>query len=146
MFGNDKKMLPAVDAMSEGDWSLGYELIKGLADEGIPDAEHFMGWFYEQGIEVEQSDQEAFKWWSRAAAKGVPESQNGVALMYHHGRGGVDIDLEQAYFWYSIAYKNGDSPSRPSIQKIAKELSDEQLARLNQKIKESTALLESNVT
>ena len=46
-----------------------------------------MGWFYEQGIEVTQSDKQAFYWWMKAAEKGVSESQCAIAQLYEKGRG-----------------------------------------------------------
>ncbi len=129
MFGNDERMLKAVDAMSEGDWALAYQLLKKLTDIGVPDAEHFMGWFYEQGTEVKQSDIKAFHWFSKAAANGVPESQNAIASMYSDGCG-TELNLEKAYFWYSVAYKNGDSASLVELKTIEQKLSTEQLLTL----------------
>ena len=127
MFGNDRRMLEAVDAMSEGNWDFACQLLKKLSAKGVPDAEHFMGWFYEQGIVVTQSDTEAFRWLSKAAIHGVPESQNGIANMYHKGIG-TDVDLEKAYYWYSVAYKNGDVASLSGVKEIEKNLSTEQLS------------------
>ena len=140
MFGNDERMLDATDAVAEGNWSYALQLLKELVKLEVPDAEHFMGWFFEQGIEVEQSDSKAFYWWSKAAVNGVPESQNAIAFLYREGRG-TDVDLEQAYYWYSMAYENGDSQSRLGKEELEKNFTDTQLKSLNEKIYADKILL-----
>lgn len=92
-----------------------------------------MGWFFEQGIEVEQSDNKVFYWWSKAAANGIPESQNAITFLYREDRG-TDVDIEQAYYWYSMVYENGDSQSRLNKEELGKEFTNAQLIALNEKV------------
>ena len=56
-------------AVLNEDWKAAYEIIQHLINEGNAAAEHTMGWFYEQGIEVPRSDKEAFNWWVKSAPK-----------------------------------------------------------------------------
>lgn len=134
---SEDRMLKACDAVADGDWPLSYKLMNELASEGFADAEHFMGWLYEQGIEVPQSDEKAFHWWSISAPKGVKESENALGGMYQEGRG-TEKDLEKAYYWYSLAYKNGDSWSLHNIKDLEKELTKEQINNIKEQIKLKT--------
>jgi hypothetical protein len=45
-----------VQAILNEDWATAYSVTKSLADDGNMNAEHYMNWFYEQGIQVNQSD------------------------------------------------------------------------------------------
>ncbi len=97
-----------VDAVLNNDWKTAYKIIQSLIKEGNATAEHTMGWFHEQGIEVPQSDKEAFNWWLKSAPKGVVESQAALGLLYLSGKG-TDTNYEKAYYWLSLAVKNGET-------------------------------------
>ncbi len=105
------------EAILNNNWHLAYEIILPLASEGNANAEHFMGWFYEQGIEVPQSDEKAFEWWSKSASKGIPESQCGLAQMYETGRG-TGQSLTDAFVWYSHAIMNGEQDAEVLISRL----------------------------
>ena len=129
------RVLKAYDVMADGDYALTFKLMYELAKEGVADAEHCLGWFYEQGIEVSQSDKKAFFWWSKSAPKGIRESENALGGMYQEGRG-TKKDLKKAYYWYSLAYKNGDSWSRQNIKDLEKLLSKEKILEIKHQIKQ----------
>jgi len=96
------------DAVLNDDWKAAYEIIQSLIDEGNAAAEHTMGWFHEQGIEVPRSDKEAFNWWVKSAPKGVVESQAGLGSLYLSGKG-TKVNYQKAYYWLSLAVKNGEA-------------------------------------
>ncbi len=131
------RILKAYDAMAEGDFALCFKLMNELVAEGVADAEHSMGWFYEQGVEVPRSDEKAFYWWSISAKKGIRESENGLGVLYQEGRG-TDKDLEKAYYWHSLAYKNGYSWSRHNIKDLEEQLTKEQIHEIKHQIKQKT--------
>ena len=42
-----------VDAILKNDWTTACEILSELSKTGNANAQHFMGWFCEQGLEVE---------------------------------------------------------------------------------------------
>ena len=96
------------DAVLNDDWKTAYEITQSLIKEGNASAEHTMGWFHQQGIEVSQSDNEAFNWWTTSAPKGVAEAQAGLGSLYLSGKGTM-INYQKAYYWLSLAVKNGET-------------------------------------
>lgn len=57
------------------------------ADQGDPDAENQLGYFYTWGIGVARDDAEAFRWFARAAGSGCPAAKLNLAVMYYQGVG-----------------------------------------------------------
>jgi len=96
------------DAVLNDDWKTAYKIAQSLIKEGNASAEHTMGWFHQQGIEVPQSDNEAFNWWATSAPKGVAESQAGLGSLYLSGKG-TKVNYQKAYYWLSLAVKNGET-------------------------------------
>ena len=85
-----------------------------------------MGWFCEQGLEVEQSDTNAFNWWLKSAPKGIVESQYGLAQLYETGRGTAKNNI-QAYYWYSQAILNGDTEAQIFISNLSSKMDSAEL-------------------
>lgn len=127
----------AVQAMIAEDWHTAYLIIHKMALLGNINAEHFMGWFYEQGIEVPQSNEMAFEWWNKSASKGIAESQCAIAQLYEYGRG-TKQDLTNAYIWYSRAIMSGDEESQVLIANLSTKMNDEQLNQAKLKLHEQT--------
>lgn len=117
----------AYRAILDNNWRGAYCIIQPLAADGNANAEHYMGWFYEQGIEVEQSDIKAFEWWQRAAAKNIGMSQCALAQLYESGRG-VTQDYVQAFVWYSRAIMNDDEEAELLITPLFDKMGGTELA------------------
>ena len=115
-----------VDAIFKNDWNKAFEILSELSKTGNANAEHFMGWFYEQGLEVKQSDTEAFNWWLKSAPKGIVESQSGLAQLYETGRGTEKNNLE-AYYWYSQAILNGNTEAQICISNLSTKMNSAEL-------------------
>ena len=96
------------DAMIANDLKKAFDISCSLAQQGNASAEHSLGWFYRQGADVEQSNREAYKWWSISAPKGIPESQAGLGLLYYLGEG-TKANYQKAFYWLSLATKNGET-------------------------------------
>ena len=126
-----------VQAILNEDWATAFSVIKPLADSGNMNAEHYMGWFYEQGIQVYQSDEMAFQWWLKAAQKGVPESQLGVAQLYEAGRG-TTKDFIEAYVWYAKAIMSGDKDSRLLLSNLASKMAPTEVSDARRKLHDKT--------
>lgn len=118
----------AIQAIIAEDWKTAYLIIHKMALLGNINAEHFMGWFYEQGVEVAQSDKHAFEWWFKSATKGVSESQCAIAQFYEYGRG-IKQDSINAYVWYSRAIMSGDKESQILISNLSSKMDKIQLTQ-----------------
>ena len=110
------------NAILNNNWQKAYEIIAPLANQDNASAQHTMGWFYQEGKEVKQSNTEAFKWWSISAPKGIPESQAGLGLLYLNGQG-TDINYQKAFYWLSLALKNGQIYTANKIKQTKSKLS-----------------------
>jgi len=137
MESNEEIPDEAVEAMIAEDWHTAYLIIHKMALLGNMNAEHFMGWFYEQGIEVPQSDEAAFEWWHKSASKGISESQCAIAQLYEYGSG-TKQDYINAYYWYSKAIMSGDTESQVLISNLSNKMDSEQLNRAKAMLHEKT--------
>ena len=109
------------NAVLSENWQEAYEIVLPLAKQGNASAEHTIGWFHQQGQEVPQSDKEAFAWWSISAPKGIAESQAGLGSLYLSGRG-TEANYQKAYYWLSLAVKNGEAHATTEAQQAKKKL------------------------
>lgn len=80
--------------------------MRRLADEDVAEAQHFVGWCFQQGAGVEQNNEGALRWWLKAAMSGFGESQSAVASCYEKGQG-TECDLKQAYVFHRLAERSG---------------------------------------
>lgn len=128
--------MEVVEAILDDNWRRAYEIILPLADAGDASAEYFLGWFYEQGIEVPQSYEKAFEWWSKSASKGISESQCGLAQMYETGRG-TGQSLTDAFVWYSHAIMNGEEEAEILITGLYGKMSSAELELARQTLQQA---------
>ena len=90
---------PAVaDAASDRAMATRYEQ---SAQAGDDDAQFYLGALYSAGVGRPRSDQEAFRWFSRATDQGHAHAMLIVAGLYASGRG-VTKDNVKAYSWAYI--------------------------------------------
>ena len=73
-----------------------------LANNGYPLAECQVGYFYFDGLGVENDPAKAFFWTERAAVHGDRDGQYNLAWFYETGVG-CKIDMEKARYWYREA-------------------------------------------
>ena len=76
------------------------------AEMGDAEAQYNLGDTYANGIGVTKDDEEAVKWYRKAAEQGHAEAQFSLGLMYAFGEG-VAKDLEEAVKWYRKAAEQG---------------------------------------
>ncbi len=67
------------------------------------------------------SYREAAAWFEQAAAKGFPDSQYNLALLYEHGLG-VEQNLARAYQWYVLAAKAGVKEAEVQAERLRRTL------------------------
>ena len=96
----------AMKAIERGHYATAERALRKAADKGDLRAQNNIGYLYEHGLGVVQSDAEALSWYSRAAEAGLPEAQHNLATLYHHGRG-VSRNHDVAYKWFTSAANAG---------------------------------------
>jgi localization factor PodJL len=73
------------------------------------------------------SYREAAAWFEQAAARGFPDSQYNLALLYEHGLG-IEQDLLRAYQWYVQAAKAGVKEAAAQAERLRRTLPSAQNA------------------
>lgn len=77
-------------------------ILKPLAHEGNPIAQFSIGVMYDDGVGLPRNYSLAFKWYLKAAKKGLVDAQFMVGKFYGTGRG-MSQSPAKAYMWYSLA-------------------------------------------
>jgi len=93
------------------------ELVQRAAQGGNRIAMHDLGNYHAYGHGgLEQDMGQALDWFTKAAERGVVDSQFNVAFL-SEGNQGVPVDLDTALFWYHVAARQGDqgAPERISV-------------------------------
>ena len=62
------------------------------------------------------SDSEAVRWFLKSAEQGNIDSQYQLGFCYFNGLG-VSKDLNESFFWYSLASENGDAAAKEELKK-----------------------------
>jgi localization factor PodJL len=72
----------------------------------------------------EAAPAEAFRWFSAAAGKGLPDAQYNLGLIYARGEG-VPLDLKAAYMWFRLAANQGNEDALQAIDAITPAMTKE---------------------
>lgn len=88
--------------------------LKALADKGDMMAMSILGERYDAGEGVKENNQEAIRWYTKAAERGHIKSQYNLALMYDKGEG-VAKDKRLALIWYRFAGDQGHSAAQVNV-------------------------------
>lgn len=81
---------------------------------------------------------EARRWLMRAAEQESAEAQYALGMSYSEGRNG-QVDYRRAYVWLSRAMLNGDRRARAELERIAPELTAEQLGEAQAQVQSGRA-------
>lgn len=84
------------------DWELAFKWYRLAADQGLPDAQFYLGLMYADGDGVAKDNEEAFKWFHKAAIRGDSVAQGNVGQAYQVGLG-VTVDHQEAVRWLQMA-------------------------------------------
>jgi TPR repeat protein len=80
--------------------------VRASAEQGDPEAQYYLGLFYETGKDVEKDMVEAVKWYRKAAEQNDLDAQYRLGLCYDKGEG-VPQNGKEAVKWYTKAAENG---------------------------------------
>ena len=109
--GNASAMVKLSDEYYEGtkvseDLEASFKYAKLAADLGDPDGLASLGEFYSFAIFVDEDLGRAFELFEAASLKNSARGQYGFAQLFDYGWG-VDVNHEQANYWYRQAIANG---------------------------------------
>ncbi len=116
-----------VEAYQRGDYATALTEFRPLAQQGVADAQHYLGAMYSKGRGVPQDDAEALRWYRRAAVQGNASAQFNLGVMYRKGQG-VPQDDVQAHLWVNLAAAQGDEDARKARDILAEQMTPAQLA------------------
>ena len=102
-------------------------------------AMHRVGVMTARGEGGSANTPEAVGWFEQAANRGLVDSQYNLGAIYHpSGEGeaqpGNIQDAGKAYYWYSLAAKNGDEQATPLAAGVGASLSESQRAEIDDAI------------
>ncbi len=106
--------------------------LREMASHGDPAAENALGLLYAQGDakqSIKQDENEASRWFAKAAEGGSVPAQSKLGSLYLSGRG-VPPDPNRAYFWTVLARASGDQASKVLAPFIATRLTPAQRATI----------------
>jgi serine/threonine protein kinase/TPR repeat protein len=98
-------------AMGRKDFAKSIEIAQPLAETGNKDAQMVLGYLYETGSGVKQSDEESVYWYRKAAEQRHVQAQYNLGLAYEYGRGVTKNNFE-AVRWYKQAAEQGHANSQ----------------------------------
>lgn len=110
---SDKKV--SEDAKSSSDISDDVRNVMQAAKQGDKEAQLILGALYEDGEGgLEQSYEEAMKWYELSANQGFAKAQYNIGLLYEDGKG-TNQDYYEAAQWYKRAANNGFSEAQNNL-------------------------------
>jgi hypothetical protein len=115
---------PAIETASLGQ-------LRQMADKGDPNAQNALGLHYATGDGVQLNEQEAVRWFIKAAEQGNVLAQSKLGSIFYSGRG-VPQDPNRAYFWMVVARLNGDDASKALAPFVRARLTRAQIAAIEQ--------------
>ena len=83
------------------------ELIE-LSDDGNPEAQGMLAYFYQEGLDVEKDYEKSLELYLKSAKNGSTTSMVNIAYLYSHGMG-VEQDYQESFKWNLQAAEKGDS-------------------------------------
>ena len=111
--GNVEAMFRLARLVSEGaqgvkkNLELAAKLYESAARQGHVEAQNWLGYSYQHGYGIQQSDASAIEWYKKAADAGLAVAQNNLGLMYLDGKG-VARDYDKAFALFEQAAKQND--------------------------------------
>ena len=97
-------------------------------DPETPHAQYNRGIMHATGQGQPRNDNEAVKWFHKAASGGHVPAQCNLGVLYAAGRG-VARDKVRAWVWFDIAAGQGDFKARANREIIAASMTPDELDR-----------------
>jgi TPR repeat protein len=110
---------------------------KKAAENGDPESQYRIGWFYQKGEGPQKDVNEAFRWFTKSAEQGYADAAGMLSAYYQDGVS-VIKDHNMALLWSYIAIAMGDDATSTSTlnQKLEKELGPNVSAQIRERAKQ----------
>ncbi len=92
--------------------------VRRAADSGDARGMYNYGMYLFEGIGGAENQAEALEWLERSAERGLVDGQYNVARLHETGGEGITPDLTEAYKWYLIAARAGDSDAQSAVERL----------------------------
>jgi serine/threonine-protein kinase len=107
-----KRMFAAFDRKEYAD---AFKLAMALALINDRDAQDILGQTYENGLNGQKSDEQAFLWYRKAAEQGNADAQHAIGYFYLLGKGGATASDTEAVFWFRSAAEKGLAKAQKNL-------------------------------
>ena len=96
------------------DYLTAFSYYEMAAEQGNPTAQFNLGYFYKNGLGVEQDYKKAKEWYEKAAEQGNASAQNNLGYLYENGLG-VEQDYKKAKEWYEKAAEQENATAQEHL-------------------------------
>ena len=116
----------AVRAFRMGDYAPALDRLGVLAEEGVADAQYYLGFMNAQGLGVPQDFVAAASWYQEAAGQGHAQAQNHLGLLYFEGSG-VPRSFLDAFIYFELAAAAGNEEAANNRLIVARKMTSAQI-------------------
>ena len=109
-----RQLIQGIEAFANEDYALAGRLFVPLANQGIGEAQFYLGLMHDSGLGVERDMVLAFKYYQEAAKEGHPGAQHNLAVAYASGEG-VATNPGQALRWWRSAARQGNADAQYNL-------------------------------
>lgn len=93
-------------AFRKNDYATALKEWQPLAEQGNVVAQRYLAVMYDNGLGVDENNEEGIKWYRKAAEQGDAAAQTSLGIIYDNGLG-VPEDNDEAIKWYRKAAEQG---------------------------------------
>ena len=138
------QLIAAIKSYHAGDYQPALDLFHPLAEDGVAEAQFFMGFLHGQALGLPQDYEVAAQWYGLAARQGHPQAQNYLGLLYYEGRG-VLKSFRDAFIYFELAAaaENADAANNRLI--VARKMTSAQITEAQKAAAEIIIELQTNV-
>ena len=116
----------AVRAFRMGDYAPALDRLGVLAEEGVAEAQYYLGFMNAQGLGVPQDFTAAASWYQQAAGQGHAQAQNHLGLLYFEGTG-VPRSFHDAFIYFELAAAAGNEDAANNRLIVARKMTSAQI-------------------
>ena len=125
-----------LEAADRGDYHTAVKEFQLSAERGDVKARYNLGVMYQLGLGVPQDDQEAVRWFRKAAEQGYATAESVLGSMYYEGRWGAPQDYVLARVWLTLAAEQGSEKAADLRDFLEEEMTLDQLAEAQRLVRE----------
>jgi len=121
-----EQLSEAISLHGLGDYPPALELFHKLAEEGVAEAQFYMGVMHAEGQGLPHDYTRAADWYTLAAHQGHPQAQNYLGLLYYEGKG-VIKSFRDAFIYFELAAADGYADAENNRLIVARKMNSAQI-------------------